>query len=93
MPSCLASATASASIQRVLRTTQAPEVVEEVPEVLDLDAIFRKTMTEPELYWLPLTEEQAAARAAAKAKASSDAAPNDKGPQLNGSATDVKARH
>ena len=61
-------------------------------EVLDLDAIFRKTTTEPALYWLPLTEEEAAARAAAKSKPSVEAAGSAKGPQLNGSASDVKTR-
>jgi len=75
-----------------VRIAQAPAVVEEEADVLDLDAIFRRTTEEPALYWLPLTEEQAAARAAAKAKPSSDAAQNDKGPQQNGSVTDVKAR-
>ncbi len=70
----------------------APAVMEEEADVLDLDAIFRRTTEEPALYWLPLTEEQAAARAAAKAKPSSDVAQNDKGPQQNGSVTDVKAR-
>ena len=67
-------------------------MVEEEEDVLDLDVIFRKTAEEPALYWLPLTEEQAMARAAAKAKSSSDAAQNGKIPQQNGSVEDVKAR-
>ena len=70
----------------------APAVVEEEAEILDLDAIFRRTTEEPALYWLPLTEEQAAARAAAKAKPSDVGQNNGKGPQQNGSVTDVKAR-
>jgi hypothetical protein len=72
--------------------SQAPAVEDEAEDVLDLDAIFRKTTTEPALYWLPLTEEEAAARAAAKAKPDVEAANSAKGPQLNGSLTDVKTR-
>lgn len=44
---------------------QAPAV--EAP-VLDLDQLFRKTAAEPVLYWLPLTEEEAAKRAEARKK-------------------------
>ena len=37
----------------------------QVPEQpLTLDDLFRKTDTKPSLYWLPLTEQQAAERAA-----------------------------
>ena len=42
----------------------APE--EEAP--LELDALFRATAALPKLYWLPLTAEEAAARAAKLAK-------------------------
>lgn len=32
-----------------------------------LDTLFKKTATQPKLYWLPLTEAQAAARVAKQA--------------------------
>ena len=64
--------------------------MDEPEELLDLDAIFRKTTAEPPLYWLPLTEEEAVARAAAKSKPFTEAAGSAKIPQLNGSVTDTK---
>ena len=38
-----------------------------VQAVPTLDTLFKKTTTQPKLYWLPLTEAQAAARIAEQA--------------------------
>ena len=35
----------------------APDIVEEKP-VVSLDDLFRKTVAEPHIYWLPLTDEK-----------------------------------
>jgi apoptotic chromatin condensation inducer in the nucleus len=43
---------------------------QDVDEPKSLDDLFRKTETKPWLYWLPLTEAQAAEKAAAHGKAS-----------------------
>ncbi len=43
-------------------------------EPKSLDDLFRKTATKPWLYWLPLTDQQAAEKAAARAKAASSKA-------------------
>ena len=36
-------------------------------EAIDLEKLFKRTETQPMLYWLPMTQEQAEARAATKA--------------------------
>ena len=45
----------------------APAALEEETP-LELDALFRATASLPKLYWLPLTAEESAARAAKLAK-------------------------
>lgn len=42
--------------------------LESKPRELDLDQLFRKTRAQPPLYWLPLTEEQIARKAALPAE-------------------------
>lgn len=51
-------------------------------EPLTLDDLFRKTETKPALYWLPLTEQQAADRAAKHEAAA--AAKAETGAEANG---------
>jgi apoptotic chromatin condensation inducer in the nucleus len=46
-----------------------------------LDDLFKKTMTKPYLYWMPLTEEQAAGRKA-QAEAAAAAAEKAKAEEL-----------
>ncbi|CAK8534856.1 unnamed protein product [Lathyrus sativus] len=43
-----------------------PEKVE--PPIVTLDDLFRKTTATPRIYWLPLSEEQVAAKLAAQGK-------------------------
>lgn len=42
------------------------------PKQLGLDDLFCKTMSKPQLYWLPLTEDEVARKKMAKSKAESD---------------------
>ena len=52
-------------------------------EPLTLDDLFCKTETKPALYWLPLTDQQAADRAA-KCEAEAAAAKAETGAEANG---------
>ncbi len=51
-------ATAAAPAAAVVAAAPAPMAVDEEEAVLSLDDLFRKTTAKPQLYWLPLTEEQ-----------------------------------
>lgn len=53
-------------------------------EPLTLDDLFRKTETKPALYWLPLTDQQAADRAAKHEAEAAAAAKAETGAEANG---------
>ncbi|KAL0017757.1 hypothetical protein WJX77_005746 [Trebouxia sp. C0004] len=72
--------------RRRVKERAAPRIPEAIPEPLvqeapppTLDDLFKKTITKPYLYWMPLTEEQVVER---KAKAEAAAAANAKSEEL-----------